>query len=498
MRPKLYMWSISIDLTHSFADGGSKFAPALVAQDVISETELFVIGLDLSVVGTPWGREIRWISLWVAATLTAMEPRIFLYAVVGVAVAVTLALEKRLEKAPVSLPILLVALGWAVFSLPLDLGWLNPALDTGLAKTTESATELMVIVSLLVVGLAIDRKYQWKQWKQIAPLLWFTMPLCIAGVAWMGWAWLALAPATALLLGACLAPTDPVLAEAVQVGPPGDSCRDDVRFNLSAESGFNDSLAFPFVYLAIALSLSSPDVDMFAIWFGVDVVWRIAAGYGIGWLTGRAASWIVFRNSREDDGDGGPGFFKGREGLLVIALLFSAYGVAEMIEGYGFIAVFIGAVTARQCERRHDLHKRTHGFIDQIERLMLVAILIFFGGLLASGVLEALTWWSAALGAVFLLILRPLAGFLAMSRSGLPWQARWAVGFLGIRGIGSIYYLSYGQVNGKFGNLEILWSTVAFVILLSIIIHGLTASRVLRYLKNRVLTTVEDSGGAVM
>jgi len=430
--------------------------------------------------------------------LARMEPRIFLYALVGVAVAVSLALEKRLEKASVSLPILLVALGWAVFSLPLDLGWLNPAFDTHLATMVEYATELIVIVSLLGVGLAIDRKYGWKEWKQVAPLLWLTMPLCIAGVAWMGWAWLGLAPAAALLLGACLAPTDPVLARAVQVGPPGEFCRDDVRFNLSAEAGFNDSLAFPFVYLAIALSMYSPDVDMFAKWLGIDVVWRIAAGYGIGWLTGKAASWLVFRNSSEDDEKDGPGFLEGREGLFVVALLFIAYGVAEMIQGYGFIAVFIGAVTARQCERRHDLHKRTHGFIDQIERLMLVAILIFFGGLLASGVLEALTWWSAALGVVMLLILRPLAGAIAMSRSGLPWQARWAVGFLGIRGLGSVYYLSYGQVNGKFGNLEILWSTVAFVILLSIIIHGVTASGFLRYLKKRGLTTMEDTNGTVM
>jgi NhaP-type Na+/H+ or K+/H+ antiporter len=391
-----------------------------------------------------------------------------------------------------------VALGWAVFSLPLDLGWLNPAVDTQLATMAEYATELIVIVSLLGVGLAIDRKYLWNDWKQVAPLLWLTMPLCIAGVAWMGWAWLDLAPSAALLLGACLAPTDPVLARSVQVGPPGESCRDDVRFNLSAEAGFNDSLAFPFVYLAIALSITSPDADMFAKWLGIDVVWRIAAGYGVGWLTGKAASWIVFRDSCEGNDEDRPGFVKGREGLLIIALLFIAYGVAEMIEGYGFIAVFIGAVTARQCERRHDLHKRTHGFIDQIESLMLVAILIFFGGLLASGVLSALTWWSAALAAAFLLILRPLAGILAMSRSGLPWQARCAVGFLGIRGFGSIYYLSYGQINGKFEHLEILWSTVAFVILLSIVLHGVTASGVLRYLKKRDLTSAEKASGKLM
>ncbi len=414
-----------------------------------------------------------------------MEPRIFLYALVGVAIAGALALEKRLTKLPLSLPILFVALGWLVFSLPLDLGWLNPAFDAKLATVAEYATELIVIVSLVGVGLAIDRKFSWKNWKQVAPLLWFTMPVCIAGVAWMGWAWLGLAPAGALLLGACLAPTDPVLARAVQVGPPGESGRDDVRFNLSAEAGFNDSLAFPFVYLAIALSTQALDGELFAQWFGFDVLWRIAAGCGAGWLTGKAASWFVFSGSDKEEQ-----FFEGREGLLVVAALFIAYGVTEMVEGYGFIAVFIGAVTARQHERRHEFHKRTHGFIDQIESVVLVVILIFFGGLLASGVLGALTWWSALLGVVFLLVLRPVAGALAMLGSGLPWQSRWAVGFLGIRGLGSIYYLSYGQVKGEFEELNTLWSAVAFVILLSIVLHGVTAAGLLRYLTERGLEKV--------
>lgn len=252
-----------------------------------------------------------------------MEPRIFLYSLIGVAIAGALALENRLKKLPLSLPILFVALGWIVFSLPLDLGWLNPAFDAELAMAAEYATELIVIISPVGVGLAIDRKFTWKNWKQIDPLLWFTMPVCIAGVAWMGWAWLGLAPAGALLLGACLAPTDPVLARAVQVGPPGESERDDVRFNLSAEAGFNDSLAFPFIYLAIALSMHPPDWEMFAQWFGLDVLWRISAGCATGWLTGKVAAWFVFRGSGKEDETA---FFEGREGLLVVAALFSPTG----------------------------------------------------------------------------------------------------------------------------------------------------------------------------
>jgi hypothetical protein len=106
-----------------------------------------------------------------------MEPRIFLYALIGLAIAGVVALEKRLVNLPLSLPILFVALGWVVFSLPLDLGWLNPAFDVGLAEATEYASELIVIVSLMAVGLSIDRKFSWKGWKQVAPLLWVTMPL---------------------------------------------------------------------------------------------------------------------------------------------------------------------------------------------------------------------------------------------------------------------------------------------------------------------------------
>lgn len=428
-----------------------------------------------------------------------MEPRIFLYALIGFAVAGVLAFEKRLEKFPISLPIIFVALGWGVFSLPLDLGWLNPAFDVGLAEAAEYATELIVIISLMGVGLSIDRKFTWKNWKQVAPLLWFTMPVCIAGVALMGWAWLGLAPAAAILLGASLAPTDPVLAEAVQVGAPGESERDEVRFNLTAEAGFNDSLAFPFVYLAIALSTADFSGELLGKWLAMDVFWRIVAGCAVGWAVGRAASYLVFQGPNEEsESKEETAVYDGREGLLVVAALFIAYGVAEMVEGYGFLAVFIGAVTTRQCERSHDLHVRTHAFVDQIEKVILVAILIFFGGLLASGVLNALTWWAALLAAVLVLVLRPLAGALAMIGSGLPWISRWSIGFLGIRGLGSIYYLSYGQVSGEFEELNVLWAAASFVILMSILLHGVTAAGILRFLEERNLIRNKDSQSSVM
>lgn len=146
-----------------------------------------------------------------------MEPHILLYIVFGAAIGTVFWLEKRLEGTFLSVPIVYVAAGWLLFSLPLDLGWLNPAFDAEETIAIEYLSELIVIVSLVSLGLSIDRAFSWQKWKQVLPLLLVTMPLCIAGTAWIGvWA-MGLPLASAILLGACLSPTDPVLARAVQV-----------------------------------------------------------------------------------------------------------------------------------------------------------------------------------------------------------------------------------------------------------------------------------------
>ncbi len=407
-----------------------------------------------------------------------MEPRILLFIIFGAAIGAVYWLENRLKGTFLSVPIIYVAIGWLLFSLPLDLGWLTPAFNVEETIAIEYLSEFIVIVSLVSLGLSIDRRVSWRGWKQVLPLLLVTMPLSIAGTAWLGSWVMGLPLASALLLGACLSPTDPVLARAVQVGPPGQSGRDDVRFNLSAEAGFNDSLAFPFVYLAIALT--TMEGNWFGKWLALDVVWKILAGVAIGILVGRTGAWIAFRKSKEKkETKAEHGIDHGVEGLLIISSLLLAYGLGEIANGYGFLSVFVAAVTARQCESESDLHKRTHSFVDQIERIILVIILIGFGCLLASGVLASLTWPAVGMSAAFLLIIRPLSGMLAMIGSGLPYPGKLAVAFLGIRGIGSFYYLAYGQHHAQFSHLPELWSAVSFTVLLSIVIHGITASKFL-------------------
>lgn len=417
-----------------------------------------------------------------------MEPRIFLFVLFGLGLMLAVSLEKRLAHSWLPMPIVYIAIGWLAFSLPLGLPELNPTNDGFDAITLEYVTEFIVIASLMAAGIAIDRPVSWENWRQIWPLLGVAMPLTVASVAWLGWWALGLAPATAILLGASLAPTDPVLARSVQVGPPGENERHDVRFSLTAEAGLNDGLAFPFTYLAIA-AIGMSSLGWWTLeWFAVDLVWQILAGVVVGWLVGRAGSWYVFERGADEGyvkDSRWPEKYSTSEGLIVLGTLLLAYGLAELVEGYGFLAVFVGAVTARQRENLSRYHKISHHFIDQIEQIVLVGVLLGLGGLIAGGVLDTLTWQGAAIGLALIFVIRPLTGLLSESFSGLPLIGKLAVAFLGIRGMGSLYYLSYGQNHGDFSGIEALWAVVCFTVLVSIAVHGVASARFLTHVEKR-------------
>ncbi|WP_128891933.1 sodium:proton antiporter [Erythrobacter sp. HKB08] len=417
-----------------------------------------------------------------------MDPRIFLFVLFGIGLMLAVSLERRLAMSWLPMPIVYVGIGFITFSLPLGLPHLNPTEDGFDALTLEYVTEFIVIASLAAAGIAIDRPVSWKNWRQIWPLLVIAMPLTIGAVALLGWWALGLAPATAILLGACLAPTDPVLARSVQVGPPGENERHDVRFSLTAEAGLNDGLAFPFTYLAIA-AIGMTSLGWWTVeWFAKDILWQIAAGVIVGWAVGRAGSWYVFERGADEGYEkdaSWPEKYSTSEGLIVLGTLLLGYGLAEIVEGYGFLAVFVGAVTARQRENASRYHKISHHFIDQIEKIVLVGVLLGFGGLIAGGVLESLTWWGAAIGIALIFVIRPLAGLLSESLCGLPFAGKLAVAFLGIRGMGSLYYLAYGQNHGEFAGIEQLWAIVCFTILVSIVVHGVAAARFLSHVERR-------------
>ena len=421
------------------------------------------------------------------------DPRILMFVVFGAGLTLAVTLERWLARYWLSLPILYVAVGFAVWSLPLGLPHFNPTVDGFDAITLEYATEFIVIASLMAAGIAIDRPVSWANWRQIWPLLLVAMPLTIAAVALLGWWALGLAPASAILLGAALAPTDPVLARSVQVGPPGEDQRHDVRFSLTVEAGLNDGFAFPFTYLAIAAVGMTALGDWTLEWAALDLVWRIVAGCAVGYAVGRIGAWYVFEREADapiedideaSDEAENPSYSTS-EGLIVLGTLLLAYGLAELAEGYGFLAVFVGAVTARQRENRSRYHKISHHFIDQIEQIVLVAVLFGFGAMLASGVLSALTWPAALVGLALIFVIRPISGLLAEANCDLPMIGKLAVAFLGVRGMGSIYYLAYGQNNANFAQIDLLWATVSFAILVSIIVHGVVSGPLIRHVEDR-------------
>ena len=383
---------------------------------------------------------------------------------------------------PMTLPIVCVALGFFLFAS--NVFTTDPSPRTW-DTLTERMTELVVIVSLMGAGLKLDRAVGWRRWGTTWRLLAIAMPLTIATTAWLGMVGLGFPLAMALLFGASMAPTDPVLASDVQVGPPGKGDGDEVRFGLTSEAGLNDALAFPFVHLAILVAAGGfTGATAIGEWFSLYVVWKLLAGLGMGVLVGRAMGFLIFSSRRG-------GLSRHGDGLVALAATLIAYAATELVHGYGFLAVFVCALTIRARERHHEFHEELHHFADQVERLLMLLLLVVFGGAVARGMLAALTWQDALVCLAILLLVRPLAGMLAMAGSPHPPRERWLLSFLGIRGIGSMYYVAYGINHGDFGDSERLWAAVGFLVLASIVIHGLSSDALLRRLARR--RTQEES-----
>ena len=393
-----------------------------------------------------------------------------LLALIGLALIGATWLPHLLKRHPLTFPIIYVVLGVVLYALPLRLPDPDP-IEYGLV--TERLTELVVLVALVGAGLRIDTPFGWRRWSATWRLLAIAMPLCILAAAWLGQQLLGLGLASAVLLGAVLAPTDPVLASDVLVGGPGEGGEDPVRFTLTSEAGLNDGLAFPFVWLAIALAAwlaGDAEPGWFGRWLWLDVGWRVGAGVAIGYVLGYGLMHVIFRVGHDHT------LSRTSDGLAALAITLVVYGVAELCHSYGFLAVFVAAVVVRQHERSHEYHETLNLFAEQCERLLTAVLLILLGGTVAGGVLTALRPLDVAFALAFVLMVRPLAGWVALARSRLPARERWAVSVFGIRGMGSFYYLAFAFNHGDFDDHPRLWAIVTLVVLLSILLHGLSAT----------------------
>ncbi|MGL6042710.1 MAG: cation:proton antiporter, partial [Sandaracinobacteroides sp.] len=362
---------------------------------------------------------------------------------------------------------LLIGLGFLAFGfVPGMPAALNPVRSPLL---WERASEICVVIGLFGVGLRIDKVRARKLWMPTIRMLVIAMPLTILAVAVLGSLAGGMTIAGALLLGAVLAPTDPVLANDVQVGPPLEGGEHPVRFTLTCEAGLNDGLAFPFVHLAIAIGIAGAlDSGLLTEWLWRDVGYRILmgvlAGAGMGWLLAQ----LLFVYPRAN------ALAKTGAGVVAIAGALAAYGVCELLEGYGFIAAFVAGITLRRAESRHEFHTRLHDFSESIERTLTALLLIALGGALPI-LLPYLDFAGLLVVLALIFVIRPLAGWVSLLGSTLRLRERLLVAVYGVRGIGSIYYLAYAATRIDLVNKEALWAIIAATVLLSTLVHGLTA-----------------------
>lgn len=398
-----------------------------------------------------------------------MNDYILIITVLGLAALLMAWMPAITEKIKISFSVIYVLLGVVLYSIFDFLPDPNPARHE---QYTMHFTEMVVIISLMGTGLKIDQRFSFKSWQIPFRLIFITMLLGIVMVTVLGWWAFELEWASALLLGAVLAPTDPVLASDVQVGPPHEDEVDNARFSLTAEAGLNDGTAFPFVWLAITLSIiagGKGDASI-AEWVWYDLFYRIIAGVASGFILGKILAYLLFTLPEKRK------FFLTREGFVALSATLVVYGLTEIIHGYGFIAVFVCALTLRHYERDHKYHRKLHEFTDQIERILLAIILILFGGSLVTGILSKLTWGMALFGIIFIFLIRPLTAYIAMAGSKLHFKEKLVISFFGIRGIGSFFYLAFAVNEAYFNKSDELWAIVAFIVLISVLIHGATAA----------------------
>jgi len=386
-------------------------------------------------------------------------------------------LDRHVKRLPITTTILYLAAGIALG--PFGLGWIqiNPLRD---AAFLERATELGVIISLFTAGLKLHSPPHGRRWQMPVRLASLSMLITVGLITMVGVWLLGLPLGAAVLLGAILAPTDPVLASDVQLEHPGD--RDRLRFGLTGEAGLNDGTAFPFVMLGLGL-LGLHEIGSGAWrWFSVDLIWAVVGGLGIGailgGLVGRYIKLLRRRNQETI----------GRDEFIALGLIGFSYGLAVLAHAYGFLAVFAAGIALRYREaeisEREDGGQETYvtgpvlGANEQLERLMEIGLVLILGGMLSREFLSPSAWWFAPL---LFFVIRPVAVVLGTIGGRATLRERALISWFGIRGIGSLYYLMFALEKGVAGDLaHQLCALVLTIVAVSTVAHGLSVTPIMR------------------
>ncbi|HUX30190.1 MAG TPA: sodium:proton antiporter [Thiobacillus sp.] len=395
-----------------------------------------------------------------------------------------------LQRLPVTPAIVYLAVGLLVGPTVLNLFHFNPLKESALL---EVLTEVVVLISLFSAGVKMPVPFSFARWRTPILLASVSMAVSVGLVAAFAYYLLGLPLGAGILLGAILAPTDPVLATDVQTRHPGD--RDRLRFTLTCEAGMNDGSAFPFVMLGMGL-LGLHELGEFGLrWALVDVLWATVAGVAIGVASGVALARLG-RKLR-----GNPPVHKLMDDFLGLGLIGMVYGLSVLVDAWGFLAVFFAAVALRQTELKLARADLVHPnppqtdpieleaaiaipdnepaptvsagslvFKEHLERLSELMLVLLIGGTLF---LDSWSWRAVGLTLFLFMVARPVSVFVGLMGTRTLWPIRGMVGWFGVRGIGSLYYLMFAIQHGLPEALALdLIQLTLIAVTLSILVHG--------------------------
>ena len=409
------------------------------------------------------------------------------FVAVGVLTASMGALGTLLKRVWISAPQVQLLAGVALGPLGLgliELRWIEDA------KLLEVLSEVAVIVSLYAAGMKMRLPALDRRWVTPAVLASLTMAATVALATGAGFLVLGLPFAAALLLAATLAPTDPVLAEEVQVETPEDY--DRLRLALTGEAGFNDGTAFPLVLLAVGLIGSAVGEDLHPLgeglwrWAAVDLLWKVAGGLAFGFLAGRLFGRVLILARKRFGADAGA------EELLTLGLIGLTYGLALLIHTYAFLAVFAAAVALRGLEmggadpeeepggdeKAKELAREQTRVADALERLGGLFLAVVVGLLLSPARVSDPAIWLFAATAIF--VVRPVAVYATTWFCDLTGVQRGMTAWFGIRGVGTIYYLSHaftlGVADAAPETAARLADCAIVTVAASVFLHGFSAT----------------------
>jgi sodium/hydrogen antiporter len=356
----------------------------------------------------------------------------------------------------------------------LDVRWIEPLND---ATLIEHLAELAVIIALFGTGLKLERAFDRRMWGSVARLLGIVMPLTIGAVALFGTVVMGLSLGAAVILGAVLAPTDPVLAGDVGVGPPGEEEEREPNFALTAEAGLNDGLAFPFVFLGAFIAAEGGS-GWVAEWLAADVLYAVLAGTALGAAGGYAIAASISRLRERRL------MVAALDGWVAVAAVLLVYGLTEVAGAYGFLAAFAAGVAFRNYEHGHEMNRRVHHGAEVVEKFCELGLTLLLGSLITVTGVGEVGWAGWLLVPVLLFAIRPLATAVAFIGSRTVPRERVFIGWFGVRGIGSLYYIAVALGLGILPVEEsrtLFWTVVACVVT-SIVVHGVTAAPLSRRL----------------